>query len=250
MEENTNFNDENCGYDITIGAYNGEEIRRAYGVKSWPNDQEINGIETDFNSDNSDTHEYVDLGLPSGTLWATTNIQDANGNELYFAWGEIQGYTAEQVGTDKNFSWNDYKFGTIDNISKYNASDGKRVLDAEDDAATQLWGSDWKMPTKAQFDELRANTEYEWTTFDGVQGAKFTSTVSGYTDKFLFFPAVGDAENGGVNDVVDYGNYWSVSLNDKNVFNALELDLDDGGCGVGNDGRCFGYSVRPVRVPV
>ena len=204
------------------------------------------------------SHEYVDLGLPSGTLWATENIKDANGNELYFAWGETQGYTSGQVGTDKYFAWDgdnaDYKYGTFNDsdeenfgMEKYNNTDGKTELESTDDAATANWGTGWRMPTKEQFDELIANTTTAWTQVDGVNGMLCTSTANGNT---LFFPAVGDAENGGVNDVVDYGNYWSVSLNDKNVFNALELDLDDGGCGVGNDGRCFGYSVRPVRVPV
>jgi hypothetical protein len=194
-----------------------------------------------------DTHEYVDLGLPSKTLWATENIKDADGNELYFAWGEISGYTSGQVGTDKNFNWNDYEFGASDNLSKYNNSDGKTELESTDDAATENWGSNWKMPTKEQFEELTANTEYEWTEIDGVQGGKFTSTVSGYTDKFLFFPAVGSAGVGEVVDVGDYGYYWSVSLEGGYVGNAWYFYFDGGSRGLYNDGRCYGYSVRPVR---
>jgi len=192
-------------------------------------------------------HEYVDLGLPSGTLWATENIKDANGNELYFAWGETQGYTAEQVGTDKNFSWEDYEFGTDTALTKYNETDGLTVLEPEDDAATANWGDGWRMPTKEEFEELTANTEYEWTEIDGVQGGKFTSTVSGYTDKFLFFPAVGDAGDGRVDGVGDYGSCWSVSLNDESVSDAWRLGFTDGVCGVDDNSRCYGYSVRPVR---
>ena len=206
-----------------------------------------------------DKHEYVDLGLPSGTLWATTNIQDADGNELYFAWGETQGYTSGQVGTDKYFAWDgdnaDYKYGTYDDsdeqnwgMEKYNKNDGKTELESTDDAATANWGSNWKMPTKEQFEELTANTEYEWTEIDGVQGGKFTSTVSGYTDKFLFFPAVGDAVYGKVYDVGGYGYCWSASLGDKNVGFAWGLYFRDGNCGVLNDYRCCGCSVRPVRL--
>jgi hypothetical protein len=206
------------------------------------------------------SHEYVDLGLPSGTLWATENIKDANGNELFFAWGETQGYTAEQVGTAKNFTWegedNDYAFGPIDwddqtnyGMKKYNNADGLTVLEPGDDAAIDKWGEGWKMPTKEQFEELIANTEYEWTEIDGVQGAKFTSKVEGYTDKFLFFPAVGSAEDGGVYDVGDYGICWSVSLYDGYVGNAWNFYFGDGGHGMGNDApRYYGYSVRPVRV--
>jgi uncharacterized protein (TIGR02145 family) len=203
-------------------------------------------------------HEYVDLGL--SVKWATCNIGASSPEEtgLYFAWGETQGYTSGQVGTDKYFAWDgdnaDYKYGTYDDsdnqnwgMEKYNKNDGKTVLDTTDDAATANWGSGWRMPTKEEFEELTANTEYEWTEIDGVQGGKFTSTVSGYTDKFLFFPAVGNAEDGEVYGVVDYGGCWSVSLNGEDVMNAWRLDFRDGDCGVGDDGRYYGYSVRPVR---
>jgi len=68
---------------------------------------------------------------------------------LYFAWGETQGYTASQVGTDKQFSWNDYAL-TEDNgstMTKYNATDGKTELDLEDDAVAANWGGEWHIPT-------------------------------------------------------------------------------------------------------
>lgn len=193
-----------------------------------------------------DSHEYVDLGLPSGTLWATTNIQDADGNELYFAWGETQGYTSGQVGTDKYFAWNDYEFGP-GLKEKYNNSDGKTELDAEDDAATANWGSNWRMPTQEQFEELTDYTEYEWTMVNGVQGTKFTSTADGYTDKFLFLPAVGHAEDGEVPDPGKYGIYWSNSLNDENVISAWLLYFGNGFCDIYDTNRCYGYPVRPVR---
>ena len=207
-----------------------------------------------------DTHEYVDLGLPSGTIWATCNI-GANSPEedgLYFAWGETQGYTSGQVGTDKYFAWvgdnADYKYGTYDfsdrenyGMTKYNKTDGLTVLEDKDDAATVNWGSDWRMPTKEEFEELTANTEYEWTEIDGVQGGKFTSTVSGYTDKFLFFPAVGGAGNGEVIGAGGYGNYWSVSLGGEGVVNAWRLYFTGGRCEMLSNYRNFGFSVRRVR---
>ena len=209
--------------------------------------------------------------MPSGTLWATCNI-GANSPEeagLYFAWGETSGYTAEQVGVDKYFIFedytdesgvthhNDYKFGPVDwsdesnyGMTKYNETDGKAVLDAEDDAATANWDSNWKMPTKEQFEELTANTEYEWTEIDGVQGGKFTSTVSGYTGKFLFFPAVGRAVDGGVGEVADYGYNWAASLETLDgVHYAYYLYFYDGFCAMYSTDchRCYGLPVRPVR---
>lgn len=193
-------------------------------------------------------HRFVDLGLPSGTLWATENIKDASGNELYFAWGETQGYTSGQVGTDKYFAWDDYEFGINDNLSKYNESDEKTELESTDDTATANWGSSWRMPTKEQFEELADYAEYEWTTINGVQGAKFTSTVSGYTDRFLFFPAVAGANGGEFGGVGDYGVYWSASLNGEDVECAWVLDFEDENLGMYDDYRYYGYPVRPVRV--
>lgn len=164
-------------------------------------------------------HDYVDLGLPSGTLWATENIKDANGNELYFAWGETCGYIAKHVKEGK-FDWGDYDFAPADwddktnyGIKKYNRTDGLTVLEPQDDASTISWGKEWKTPTKEQFEELMAYTKYEWVEIDGVSGGKFTSTVEGYTDKFVFFPAVGYADEGEVNYTGYNGEYWSASRN-------------------------------------
>ena len=201
-------------------------------------------------------HEYVDLGLPSGTLWATENLKDANGNELYFAWGETQGYTSGQVGTDKNFIWqgeqNDYSFGPVDwggntnyGMTKYNNTDGKTVLDDSDNAAKVMWGSNWTMPTKTQFEELTANTTSAWTQVDGINGVLFTSTANTNT---LFFPAVGYADYGYIGGVGDFGYCWSVSLEDEDVSGAWELYFGGGGCEVHSSYRFCGFSVRPVRV--
>ena len=214
----------------------------------------VNENEVHYNPIVIGSHEYVDLGLPTGTLWATENIKDANGNELYFAWGETQGYTSGQVGTEKNFSWrgadNDYAFGPIDwnddtnyGMTKYNKTDGKTVLDTTDDAATANWGSDWRMPTKTQFEELTERTTTAITQVDGVNGLLCTSTANTNT---LFFPAVGNALDGQAYGVGRYGVYWSVSLNDKSVTNAWNLNFK-AMCEVNNEIRCSGYSVRPVR---
>ena len=206
-------------------------------------------------------HEYVDLGLPSKTLWATENIKDKDGNELYFAWGETQGYTSGQVGTDKTdkyFAWEgdhaDYEFGKYNTgdtnynygMTEYNNTDKKTVLDPEDDAATVNWGSSWRMPTKEQFDELKENTTTAFTEQNGVYGLLCTSTANTNT---LFFPAVGNAADGDVYDVGAYGQYWSVSLLDLDdgFTAAWELYFFDEHYELLNGNRCFGFSVRPVR---
>ena len=137
-------------------------------------------------------YEYVDLGL--SVKWAKCNVGAEKETDagLYFAWGETTGYTASQVGTDKQFSWSDYKYGNSSiNLTKYNQSDGKTVLESADDAATQIMGDEWRMPTKADFQELLSNTNKEWTQVNGVNGYKFTSNKEGYQNNSIFIPAAG-----------------------------------------------------------
>ena len=98
------------------------------------------------------TYEYVDLGLPSGTLWAKMNVGANSETDpgLYFAWGETEGYTAEQVGVDKQFTWADYKFnpsGDGETFTKYTSSD--ETLELIDDAAAVNMGGKWHMPNEA-----------------------------------------------------------------------------------------------------
>ena len=188
-------------------------------------------------------HEYVDLGLPSGTLWATENIKDADGKDLYFAWGETRGYTKEQV---KKYGW--YKI-LRQEWKKYNKNDGLMVLEPEDDAATVNWGKEWKTPTKNQFVELMAETNYEWTEIDGVPGAKFTSTIEGYTDKFLFFPAVGLANRGTIGPSNEFAVFWANSLTENALIAANSFRIEDT-TSVTTNWRYYGASVRPVLAHV
>ena len=186
-------------------------------------------------------HDYVDLGLPSGTLWATENIKDAEGKDLYFAWGETRGYTKEQV---EKYGW--YKI-LRQEWKKYNKNDGLMVLEPEDDAATVNWGKEWKTPTKNQFVELMAETNYEWTEIDGVPGAKLTSKVEGYTDKFIFFPAVGLANKGAIGGPNDIASFWTNSLIENALIAANRLYIDiDNPMEITSGSRYYGASVRPV----
>ena len=194
---------------------------------------------------------YVDLGLPSHLKWAKCNVGAEKETDagLYFAWGETTGYTASQVGTDKQFSWSNYKYGNGgSNLTKYNQSDGKTVLESTDDAAAQIMGGDWRMPTEAEFKELIDNTTNQWVTNyngSGVNGRKFTSKTD--TSKYIFIPAAGDCGNGSVRTVGDYGDVWSSSLNTSNPNDAWYLYFDSGYCSMDNSGRCDGRSVRGVR---
>ena len=136
-------------------------------------------------------HEYVDLGLPSGTLWATMNIGASSITDtgLYYQWGDTQGYLYnEHEWEDSTYKWLDVENNVF---TKYNYTDGKRVLDDEDDAVIAAWGNGWHIPTKAQCSELidENNTSNVWVTNyqnSGVNGLLITSLINNRT---IFFPA-------------------------------------------------------------
>lgn len=237
------------------------------------------------NSNNFDFngYEYVDLGLPSSTKWAKTNVGALSETDagLYFAWGETTGYTASQVGTDKNFSWSDYAL-TEDSgstMSKYNASDNKTHLELTDDAAAANMGGDWHMPNRAQCIELfketkngfvtnaGAFTQYAWDDTNGYSSpTQTTATISnwdtaGYfffknsytsvtdaisAEDYLFIPAAGGCGDGGVYGVGGYGCVWASALSSEDVEDAWDFGFSSGRAGVDGGGRGFGQSVRGV----
>jgi hypothetical protein len=201
----------------------------------------------------SDSHDYVEIG---GIKWATKNVgaKKITDSGLYFAWGDTQGYTAEQVPSEKAFTWHEYKYGKYNVIeynkgmTKYNKTDGKTVLDSEDDAVTVAWGGNWRMPTHEEFQALVNATTSAWVENylgSGVNGWFFTSNDD--NSKTLFFPAAGYGGGVDVWDVGSDGYYWSRSLYTDGVGNARSLYFDDGGVYPNdNDNRYHGYPVRGV----
>ena len=214
-----------------------------------------------FEEANPDDHEWVDLGLPSGTLWATCNIgadkpEDYGG---YFAWGE--------TATKEGYSWGNYAWMTEGKddwlyINKYTFADGqadgcwysgstfigdnKTELELADDAAFALWGSKWQMPSKEQFDELinNAYTTSEWTAQNGVTGCKITSRSNGNT---LFLPASGYFGSSSIGSTGTTGNYWTRSLSTGSCGNATNLYLRQNQIYCTAESRKYGQSIRPVR---
>ena len=195
-------------------------------------------------------HEYVDLGLPSGTLWATCNIGANSPEEYgdYFAWGETE--------TKNIYNWNTYKWckGSDNTMTKYCSdseygfqgfTDGKTELDAEDDAAYVNWGSSWRMPTKEQQDELRTNCTWTWTTRNGVNGR----LVTGPNGNTIFLPAAGSRWHVSLYSVGSRCVYWSRTLSSAYSRCAYNLSSDSGGVyWEANEARDDGFSVRAVRV--
>lgn len=194
-------------------------------------------------------HQYVEIG---GLKWATMNIGASKPSDygLYFAWGDTQGYTAEQVGSGKGqkyFGWADYKHGNT-GMTKYNETDGKTILEPSDDAAVANWGGSWRMPTTAEFQALGNAVNTAWTAdYQGSGVAGLVCTDIEDNSKTLFFPAAGYCNNGSVGYVGFSGLYWSSSLDSNNRQYAyyLYFDSDDALWGI-NDRRFFGCAVRPV----
>lgn len=188
-------------------------------------------------------HECVDLGLPSGTLWATCNVGATTPEDYgnYYAWGE--------TATKEIYNWSTY-FDTNDDgntFTKYNNNGGKTVLDPEDDAAHVNWGGSWRMPTKAEWQELLDSCTWTWTMQNGVNGYKVTSNRAGYTDKFIFLPAAGYRIHDYLLDDGYLGRYWSSSLNEVLSYRAWNLYFTSGSRYLHNSLRRYdGLSVRPV----
>ena len=200
-------------------------------------------------------HAAVDLGLPSGTLWATCNIGAAGPEESgdYFAWGETE--------TKKTYKWENYKFyggfnddALVNTVTKYNqyegwgVVDGKTELDPEDDAATANWGERWQMPSMEQFEELinPSYTTSSWTTISDVRVRKITSKKNGNS---IYLPAAGLKSTTLMNNG-SQGLFWSRMLYTGNPTSARYLtfyttsDIYDTGYGLL---RTQGLPVRPVR---
>ena len=199
---------------------------------------------------NNNGHTYVDLGLPSRTLWSTCNVGASKASDagLYFQWGDTKGYTKEQVGIEKKFEYDfsDYKWclsgeGSEIKFTKYSANGD--ILELEDDAAHVHMGGSWHMPTPKQIQELIDNTTNTWTTQDGVNGRLFTSTTNG---KSIFIPAAGYAWDGSVRGSGDYGFVWSSMLDTDGVGYGQGLLFGSGNVILGSGLRYCGFSVRGV----
>ena len=186
----------------------------------------------------------VDLGLPSGTLWADRNIgaDSPEGYGDYFAWGETRPKSV--------YDWSTYKYckGSGTTLTKYCTDssngkvDNKTVLEAVDDAATANWGKSWRMPTHTEQKELIEKCKWSWTTRNGIKGYK----VTGPNGNSIFLPAAGYRYDGSVSNVGSFGYYWSASLNESDPSGAWYMYFDSGYHGSYGSYRYYGRAVRAV----
>lgn len=200
---------------------------------------------------NNNGHQYVDLGLPSGTLWATCNVGALAPEDLggYYAWGE----TDEK----ETYSWETYKWcdGTQPKVTNpsltkycdrggYGALDGKITLELADDVAHIKWGGSWHIPTQEEVLELINNCESEWTNVNGVNGMTF----KGVNGNSIFIPAAGYKKN--AKYYTGEGQYWTTSLGNHSTsipyLEFLKSGIETYEGDLYSTQRYSGFSIRPV----
>lgn len=176
-----------------------------------------------------DNHEWVDLGLPSGTKWATCNVGASSPEEHgdYFAWGETSPKSNYTEKTSKTYG---VEVGDISGNSQY-------------DAARANWRGEWRMPTAEEWEELCDNCDWEWETQNGHDGYK----VTGPNGNSIFIPAANRLYGDHHSYSGSMGNYWSSTPHGGNVNKAYDMGFLKGYKSMmGSEDRYFGCSVRPV----
>ncbi len=247
-----------CGDDEP--APNSNEINNDDGNKEDENKDDEQKSNTDKKDNAPKGAKAIDLGLPSGTLWANMNVgaNTPEGYGSYFAWGE--------TSPKSRYLWNNYKWckGNYDELTKYcpegdyGTIDTRKRLTLEDDAAYVNWGGTWHMPTVEQFKELRTKCDWIWTTQNNIEGCR----VEGINGNSIFLPAAGfcgtylDYLDGDYVEVYKdkyrlglVGFYWTNTVC-TDLSYCAELvyfssdEIDDNGYS-----RCDGLSVRSVCNP-
>lgn len=211
---------------------------------------DIMSLTTEQQSGTINGYEWIDLGLPSGTLWAKSNV-GANTSTAYgdyYAWAETT--------TKSSYRWNTYEYcnGSIYTLTKYcgdqiygynGYTDTLTQVDVWDDVATIVCGGSWRMPTRAEMIELYENCTVALTNQNGVDGMLFTAT----NGNSIFLPAGGWCHDGYNHTDYTNGYYWTKSLYQTRPTSSYSLFFDNNG-NVNADtllSRCDGLTVRPVR---
>lgn len=174
-------------------------------------------------------HEFVDLGLPSGRLWATCNIGAKKPTDYgdYFAWGAVEPYNLDDCNTDN-----------------YENTEAAKITEIDDahDAAKVLWGKEWRMPTLTDFAELIDFCDYHHEDIDGISCGVFSSKVN---DNKLIIPSAGTVLSGSLNNRGNYGYLWSRTFSSASY--AWLMYIYSRGRYVDTNIRKCGFSVRPVK---
>ena len=186
--------------------------------------------------DNKHPH-LIDLGLPSGILWSCCNVDAKTPQSYggYYAWGETK--------QKSYYDWSNYSHcdGTEETCHDLGGYIGGSV----NDVAHTKWGGKWTIPSNTAWEELDGNCTYEWTTVNGVKGAKLTSKINGAS---IFLPAAGWRWQSDTSDVGVSAAYWASVQNDRNLSQAHNIYFysDHFITGVISS-LAYGRSIRPVQ---
>lgn len=178
--------------------------------------------------------------MPSGIKWASCNIGATKPEEYgdYYAWGEIE---EKKSFLPETYLY--YKYVSEDTDDNQNwINIGSEISGTEYDVAHVKWGGDWRMPTKAEMEELLENCTWTWTTYNGVNGQK----VTGPNGNCIFLPAVGYRLSANHYGLGGGGNYWTSTLIESYDSDAYHLYFDSNGAIKSQDYRFRGHAVRPV----
>ncbi|MCQ2200232.1 MAG: DUF4988 domain-containing protein [Paludibacteraceae bacterium] len=194
-----------------------------------------------------DGYAYVDLGLTSGKKWATANVGAINEADygLYFWWGDVIGYE-KNTGHDFSSANADTYGKTVAQLQSAGIIGTDKNLVAERDAATQQWSENWKMPTKADFDELISECRWIWVSYGTAKGYKVESKKAG-NNNWIFLPAAGDRNGTSSVSGESSGDYWSSTVDESYSSKACTLGFSSGAKNTYIYGsRNIGQTIRPV----
>ena len=188
-----------------------------------------NKTQTQNTTSSISSYECVDLGLPSGTKWATCNMGASSPEDAgsYFAWGEITTKYSYKEETSKMFG---KEINDISGNSTY-------------DAASARWGKGWRMPTKADFEELINNCRGQYILQGGVWGVKFTSKTNGNS---IFLPTTGYKNDSALEQYNEKGYYWTSTPRSGFAHYGARFQLSKEGGKVDWGTTFLGYCIRPV----
>lgn len=210
-----------------------------------------NGISVDYANNNELQYDnFVDLGLPSGILWAKTNLGANNEYDygLYFQWGSTVGYEGEEAKAHSTVSTSPPNGGNVSidrNIitTWVNEHTTNSLLNSDVDAATVMLGNNWKTPSNIQWQELIDNTTRKWVSNNGINGYNFTSKTD--TSKSIFIPAAGSVSYEKFSGINSLGSYLTNTVT-SNIANIYRLTFNQSNCQIGSLNLFYAMPIRPV----
>ena len=232
----------------------GRCYQRFNSSENQENTQEENSQENNNNQEiQLSNNEYVDLGLPSGTLWYNKNLgaNSPTARGAYYSWGNIEGYVASYEEGDYEGTIVGYSFiqDNYELTNGYQLSDGYIPMD--NDAAAETLGEGWVIPTSQQFQELVDNCTITWETVDGIPGKLFTSNING---NVIFLPSNGYGNATSLESPRFESSYWTSDEDEEVSSKAYAFclgtsilpNLDP----VHVEEKRFGFGIRAVKVPL